>query len=88
MSIIYKYFLQYRLILKRNLNYKALDAFCAKKFYDIIENIDKNVIEQNLGLALKGNISIFGNGFYDAKMRALSFLQPFVFWCLRNWLFK
>ena len=30
-------------------------------FYDIIQILDENVIELNLELALKGNISIFGN---------------------------
>jgi len=39
----------------------ALDAFlCSKKFCDIIPVMDKNVIELDLGMALKFDISIFG----------------------------
>jgi hypothetical protein len=40
----------------------ALDAFsCSKKFCDILTGLDENVIEQILELALKGDISFFGN---------------------------
>ena len=34
---------------------------CSKKFCGILVGIDKNVTEQDVELAMKGDIKIFGN---------------------------